>query len=518
MRRKLIFSVVITTVICLASLGGVLAANWRPKLGLDLAGGLSVVFVPAHPVPQSELQTAVNVMDNRLNGLGVAQPNVTTEGNQIVVQLPGIKNPQETLKVIGTTAQLFFRPVLGGAPAYTPPKATKGHSAPKVAYKVPPTPAGGYLYSSAYYSTGSSGNATYSPPATDVEDPIYADYPTTSNNNDNPSQNVILPSNGQIAAPRMILGPAYINGQEADGQIISSATAAVNQTGQWIVQFTLSSSGGTIFNDLASKYYKTLVADDLDGQVISAPIIEASHFNGSGQITGNFTSQEASNLALDLNYGSLPVRLVQETAQTVSPSLGSSSLTAGLFAGILGLLLVMIYTIIYYRALGIVVLVGLATTAALIYGLVSILGNTSFGLTLDLSGVTGLIVSIGITVDSYVVYFERLKDEVRAGKSIRASVDKSFKSAYRTILSADAVSFLAALILWILSVGAVKGFAFMLGLSTLIDVLTSYFFTRPLVILLGSNRFFTEARWVGVARGLAAYKNNDKTVKSGVVS
>jgi preprotein translocase subunit SecD len=129
-----------------------------------------------------------------------------------------------------------------------------------------------------------------------------------------------------------------------------------------------------------------------------------------------------------------------------------------------------------------------------------------------------LIVSIGITVDSYVVYFERLKDEVRAGKSIRASVDKSFKSAYRTILSADAVSFLAALILWILSVGAVKGFAFMLGLSTLIDVLTSYFFTRPLVILLGSNRFFTEARWVGVARGLAAYKNNDKTVKSGVVS
>jgi preprotein translocase subunit SecD len=202
----------------------------------------------------------------------------------------------------------------------------------------------------------------------------------------------------------------------------------------------------------------------------------------------------------------------------VSPSLGSSSLTAGLLAGILGLLLVMIYTIIYYRALGVVVLLGLATTAAFIYGLVSILGNTSFGLTLDLSGVTGLIVSIGITVDSYVVYFERLKDEVRAGKSIRASVDKSFKSAYRTILSADAVSFLAALILWILSVGAVKGFAFMLGLSTLVDVLTSYFFTRPLVILLGSNRLFTEARWLGVARGLDAGRKDKQKIESGATS
>jgi len=518
MRRKLITNVIVTTLICLGTLGGAFAANWRPKLGLDLAGGLSVVFVPAHPVPQSELQTAVNVMDNRLNGLGVAQPNVTTEGNQIVVQLPGVKNPQKVLSIIGTTAQLFFRPVLGGAPAYTPPKAAKGSKPAKVAYSEPPTPTGAYLFTSKYISTGSSGRLSYAPPAADSQDPIYASYKTTSSSEDNPSQNVILPSGGQIAAPRMVLGPAFVDGHETDGQIISSANAALNQSSQWIVQFKLSSSGSAIFNDLASKYYDTLVADDLDAQVISAPIIESKTFPGSGQITGNFTSAEASTLALDLNYGSLPVRLVQETAQTVSPSLGASSLTAGLFAGILGLLLVMIYTIIYYRALGIVVLLGLATTAAFIYGLVAILGNTSFGLTLDLSGVTGLIVSIGITVDSYVVYFERLKDEVRAGKSIRASVDKSFKSAYRTILSADAVSFLAALILWILSVGAVKGFAFMLGLSTLVDVLTSYFFTRPLVILLGSNKLFTEARWLGVARGLDASKNIDKRIELGAKS
>jgi len=163
MRRKLIISVIVTTLICLGTLGGAFAANWRPKLGLDLAGGLSVVFVPAHPVPQSELQTSVNVMDNRLNGLGVAQPNVTTEGNQIVVQLPGVKNPQKVLSIIGTTAQLFFRPVLGGAPAYTPPKAAKGSKPTKVPYSEPPTPTGAYLFTSKYVSTGSSGNRAARP-------------------------------------------------------------------------------------------------------------------------------------------------------------------------------------------------------------------------------------------------------------------------------------------------------------------------------------------------------------------
>jgi preprotein translocase subunit SecD len=164
----------------------------------------------------------------------------------------------------------------------------------------------------------------------------------------------------------------------------------------------------------------------------------------------------------------------------------------------------MFYTIFYYRALGVVVVLGLVSTGALIYAIISLLGATSAGLTLDLSGMTGLIVSVGITVDSYVVYFERLKDEVRAGRSIRSSVDRGFKSAYRTILSADAVSFLGALVLWLLSIGAVRGFAFMLGLSTIVDVITAYTFTRPLVILLGRNRIFTNARGFGVASGLAA--------------
>ena len=171
----------------------------------------------------------------------------------------------------------------------------------------------------------------------------------------------------------------------------------------------------------------------------------------------------------------------------MSPTLGKSSLKAGLAAGIGGLLLVLLYTILYYRALGIVVVSGLIVTAALLLSIVSALGHSGLNLTLDLAGVTGLIVSVGITVDSYIVYFERLKDEARGGRSVRTSVDKSFQGAFRTVLAADLVSFAAALVLWLLAAGTVKGFAFFLGLSTLLDVFTTYFFTRPLVILLGRN-------------------------------
>ncbi|HEX8771190.1 MAG TPA: SecD/SecF family protein translocase subunit, partial [Acidimicrobiales bacterium] len=224
---------------------------------------------------------------------------------------------------------------------------------------------------------------------------------------------------------------------------------------------------------------------------------------GSGQITGSFTEAEAKDLALVLRYGSLPVQLQPETVQTVSASLGKDSLHAGLVAGIVGLALVALYMVLYYRALGLVVWAGLAVTGALMFTIVTLLGETR-GLALSLAGATGIIVSVGVTVDSYVVYFERLKDDLRAGKTIRSSVDRSFSRAYRTILAADFVSLIGAVVLYVLSVGSVRGFAFFLGLSTLLDVIIAYFFTRPMVVLLARNRFFTEARWVGVARGLAA--------------
>jgi len=221
------------------------------------------------------------------------------------------------------------------------------------------------------------------------------------------------------------------------------------------------------------------------------------------QVSGQFTQTQAQNLALVLNYGKLPVRLIPLTRETISPSLGKSSLKAGLVAGLGGLALVLLYMVLYYRALGIVVICGLALTGSLLWAIISALGHSGMNLTLDLAGVTGLIVSVGITADSYVIFFERLKDEVRSGRSVRTTVAVSFRGAFRTILAADLVSLLGAVVLWLLATSDVRGFAFMLGLSTLLNIFTTFFFTRPFVILLGRSERFLQARFLGVARGLA---------------
>jgi len=532
----LLLSVVLVCLVCFGALGGVLAAGWSPKLGLDLEGGLSVVFQPAQKATPAQLQTVVAIMQARANGLGLSSPNIGTQGSNIVVQLPGVKNFSAVIKEIGNTAQLFFRPVLCAANAYTAPssttttttvpktttttsasttttapKATTTTAAPtttttvpkpkKVAGYVKPPPCGAsYLYTTATYSTAQSSNPG-SPP-----DPALNSVPTTPAGQDKAARVVLICASTLSPCPaRYELGPTPYDGTvPATGEILASANAELQTTAGWVVNFTIKSQYSAFFDTVAKKNYHLPLAIDLGGQVESAPTINAQSFGGSGEISGNFTQPQAQALSLVLKYGQIPIALTQATYTTVSPTLGKKSLQAGLLAGLLGLLLVMFYTIFYYRALGIVVVLGLVSTGALIYAIISLLGATSAGLTLDLSGMTGLIVSVGITVDSYVVYFERLKDEVRAGRSIRSSVDRGFKSAYRTILSADAVSFLGALVLWLLSIGAVRGFAFMLGLSTIVDVITAYTFTRPLVILLGRNRVFTDARGFGVASGLAA--------------
>jgi preprotein translocase subunit SecD len=532
----LLLSVVLVCLVCFGALGGVIAAGWSPKLGLDLEGGLSVVFQPAQKATPAQLQTVVAIMQARANGLGLSSPNIGTQGSNIVVQLPGVKNFSAVIKEIGNTAQLFFRPVLCAANAYTAPssttttttvpktttttsasttttapKATTTTAAPtttttvpkpkKVAGYVKPPPCGAsYLYTTATYSTAQSSNPG-SPP-----DPALNSVPTTPAGQDKAARVVLICASTLSPCPaRYELGPTPYDGTvPATGEILASANAELQTTAGWVVNFTIKSQYSAFFDTVAKKNYHLPLAIDLGGQVESAPTINAQSFGGSGEISGNFTQPQAQALSLVLKYGQIPIALTQATYTTVSPTLGKKSLQAGLLAGLLGLLLVMFYTIFYYRALGIVVVLGLVSTGALIYAIISLLGATSAGLTLDLSGMTGLIVSVGITVDSYVVYFERLKDEVRAGRSIRSSVDRGFKSAYRTILSADAVSFLGALVLWLLSIGAVRGFAFMLGLSTIVDVITAYTFTRPLVILLGRNRIFTDARGFGVASGLAA--------------
>jgi preprotein translocase subunit SecD len=446
MRRSHWISLLLIVGVAVIALGSTVAAKRTPKLGLDLEGGASVVLKPnlkpGQKIKGGSLNQAIEIIRSRVDALGVAEPDISRQGQNIIVQLPGVKDTGRALSIVGQTAQLFVRPVTRQV---TEPAST---------------------------------------------------VPTTPKEEDDPKSTVVLATKD---GTRYELAPALF-----DGTVMSGAQAAVDpNTGEWLVNFTLTNSGSKKWDDMANTYYQKQVAIELDGLVESAPTINARQFNGRGQITGQFTQREAKNLALVLRYGALPVPLVPETTQTVSATLGRNALSAGLTAGVVGLALVALYMVLYYRALGLVVWLGLILSGALMYSIVALLGKTS-GLALSLSGVTGIIVSVGVTVDSYVVYFERLKDEIRAGKTVRSSVDRGFSRAYRTILAADLVSLIGAALLYLLSVGSVRGFAFFLGLSTLLDLVTAYTFTRPMVVLLGRNRTFTEARWLGVARGLAA--------------
>ncbi len=498
-QRSLVISLTIVIVVAVGSLAGVLAARWSPRLGLDLNGGLSVIYKPAHKVSQTDLNQTVTILTDRVNGLGVSGATVGTQGGDIIVQVPGVKNGQQILKTIGQTAQLYFRPALCGAPAFVgkSSKSTKPAGAQLPA--CPPTSQLTEANLGVVPSTGTTFHENSVP-----ADPVLADYPSTSPTKDFRTKTVLLPEiPGAGQYTRYLLGPAALT-----GHAVAHAVAQQTQLGRWVVNYTLTAKGSPAWDKLAQKYFHQIIAIELDGQVYSAPIIQPgqstfSSFDGKGEISGHLTEAQAKTLALAMQFGSLPVRLIPQTTETVSPTLGHSALVAGLGAGLAGLLLVLLYTIVYYRLLGIVVFSGLAVTGALLWVIISALGHTSVAPSFDLAGVTGVIVSIGITVDSYIVYFERLKDETRAGRTVRTSVDRGFASAWRTVLAADTVSLGAAVVLFFVAVGAVKGFAFFLGLSTLMDVFMTYFFTRPLVVLLGRNERLAGAGRMGIARGLA---------------
>jgi preprotein translocase subunit SecD len=276
-----------------------------------------------------------------------------------------------------------------------------------------------------------------------------------------------------------------------------------------VVNLSLKDDGAAAFNKLAQESYpkqppQNAVAIVLDGVVQSAPAFNEPNFEGGNvQISGSFGESDAKDLATVLQYGALPVVLKEQTTQSVSPTLGTDQLQAGIAAGVIGLALVALYMLVFYRLLGLVVLLGLALSGMAIYTLVSYLGH-SIGLTLTLAGVTGLIVSVGVTVDSYVVYFEKLKDEVRTGRTVRSSVDRAFKKSFHTILAADLVSLIGAAVLYALAIGSVRGFAFFLGVSVLLDLALSYFFMHPLVYFMAQRSNLVKAKKVGIAAGLDA--------------
>jgi len=477
--RRYVIPLVIVFLLVGVIWGVIAVQGITPRLGLDLRGGSSVTFVPTNPrggAPTKEqLDTTVDIIRNRVNSKGVAESEVSVEGGNIVVSIPNVPNPDEVIDAVGTTAQLQFRPV----------KEIVGPNDPR--YKQDPFKA------------------------------IDCGKPATYQSKDVPDKDVVLCARdqGQLSpqanAPKLLMGPVALGGTD-----IASARAQLQQagqggvtTGQWETQLNFNGAGGRKFQELTGKAAcnpdndpKRQIAITLDAVVINYPPVASDVqcnqgiSGGTAVITGQ-TQAEAENLAPLISSGALPLKLNPQSRTTVSATLGADSLHAGLIGGAVGLGLVFLYVLLYYRGLGLVVWVGLAIAAALNVGIVILMGQW-IGFTLTLAGIAGLIVAVGISADTYVVFFERLKDEVREGKTLRTSVDRGWQRSFHTLVSANAVSFMAALILYLLAIGPVRGFAFTLGLATLIDFFAAWFFARPAVSLLTRLRLFQEGRFVGI--------------------
>jgi len=488
-----------------------------PNLGLDLRGGTSVTLVPkpaAGTIDQEQIDQAVSIIRQRVDSLGVAEAEVTTQGNGansiIIVSIPGA-NQKRIVDLVGQTAQLNFRPVVAevaGGPI-TPtatPKAT-GKATPKAT----PTGNGRAITKNLIAPRAATPSPTPSPTPKAAANPLalpiqsptvtpafeakFAALDCTQDSNrvstkpDVPDQLLITCS--QDGRSKYLLDKTAVQGTNIDG-----ATAGLRSqgVGEWIVNLNFDGEGTKLFSATTQALVgkqppANQFAIVLDGLVVSAPAVNEAITGGQAEISGSFTQTTATDLANVLKFGALPVSFDIAEVNSVSATLGQDQLKAGLIAGGLGLLLVVLYLIFYYRALGLVAVFSLVVAGTLTYSLFVVLGR-SVGFTLTLAGVAGAIVAIGITADSFIVYFERIRDEVRDSKSLRVACETGWLRARRTILAADFVSLLAAGVLYFVSVGNVRGFAFVLGLTTLIDILVVFLFTRPLVTYLANRPFF----------------------------
>jgi len=492
--RRLIASLIFVAVLVALALLQ-FATGSRPLLGLDLEGGVRVVLdAPAGTDPEVIERAAENIRE-RVDALGVAEPDLFVSGESIEVQIPGtatgsvVKKGEEwcvlgsdgkdlgclpteadakaalqatgqqrLIDLIGTTARLEQREVKEVLVAEDPAAAAQALTCATDAERLTPECSYKVLSGKDVWFAGKDGTKYH-------------------------------------------LGPVEIT-----GEAISRATAILAADSQgapptWRISFELNADGARIFSEVTKRLTNKQLAIILDQVVLSAPNVEGQ-INGSGEITGDFEEQEARDLATNLNAGSLPVELTKSTVETVSATLGAESLKQGLLAGLFGLLALMVYLAFYYRILGLVTWVGMAIWAILALGIISFLGKTA-GYSLSLAGVAGLIVSLGVTADSYIVFFERLKDEVRSGRTPRAAVQPAFAGAWHTIIAADVVTLLAAGVLYLVAISSVRGFALTLGLSVLLDMFVVYFFKRPTVFLMArSPRLLTR-------KGLGFHENSD---------
>ena len=498
MTRRLVISLVGIVLLAGGAFGANLAAGNNPSLGLDLQGGASVTMTPVGEVDPAALTVAVDIIRQRVDSLGVAEPEIIRQGNTIVVNLPGVKDQQQALDTIGRTGAVEMRPVLQIAENPENTTTTTVVGGPTTTVKGATT------------TTLKPASTTLPPPAGGVGSSRTAAVTTTTIPAASSADPVTELSEGQTILPGRKDGLIYLLGPAgATGEVFSNDSSAQVDAGAWVVVAKLRSgaAGADAWNALSTKCFaggadcpSKAIAIILDGEVISAPTVQTPTFdNGSVQISGSFSETEAQDLARVLQFGAVPVKFDTPTVQTVSASLGEDSLRAAVLSGLIGVLLVLLFLLFYYRLLAIVVVGGLTVSGLLLWSVISWLSKTN-GLALTLSGAAGIIVSIGVTVDSYVVFFEKLKDDVQQGRTLRNSAARGFDRAWRTILAADTVSLIGAVVLWWLTVGSVRGFAFFLGLSTMADMIVSYFFTRPAVLLLARTKLFNRGRVLGVAK------------------
>ena len=465
------------------------------RLGLDLRGVTIVTLQPrasndANKITSEAIDQAVTIIRQRVNSLGVAESEVTAQGSgtnrQIVISVPG-DSGRRVVDLVGQTAELRFRQVLAetsGIPTPADPNAAQ----------TPATPADGVV---------ADINASYA--ALDCTDVANLE----GSGADNPADTIIACS--RDGGAKYILGPAEVLGQQ-----VSTAEAGFDpQQGiSWFVSLSFNGEGTKAFGAVTSRITSEAsplnqLAIVLDGLVVSAPRINEAIPSGNAQITGSFSQVEAQDLANVLKYGALPLAFDRGEDQQVSPTLGAEQLDAGLLAGFIGLALVVIYSLLYYRGLGFVTVGSLVVAGAMVYLLFLVLGE-SIGFTMTMAGIAGAIVAIGVTADSFVVYFERIRDEVREGRSIRSAVESGWVKARHTILVADAVSLIAAVLLYYFAVGGVRGFAFTLGLITVVDLFVVFFFTKPLVTLLARINFFSSGhRLSGLSPKSIGMKNTN---------
>jgi preprotein translocase subunit SecD len=507
------------------------------RLGLDLRGGTSVILQPRisagqeGKVTNESIDQAVSIIRQRVNSLGVAESEVVAQGSgtnrQILISVPG-ESGERVVELVGQTAELRFRQVLatGGAveaPAPAPaasttatPAATPSGSSSKLSKSAP------YFADPAPIVTPKAtapAPAPASTPESDAQSQAVAaageilsqqfaaldctkEESTRGGGGDSPD--LPLVTCDRDGSARYVLGPAEVLGTQ-----VKNASAAIDQEGSggWFVSLDFNKEGSGKFSAVTQRVVslaapQNQVAIVLDGLVVSAPRIISAITGGSAQITGDFTQQEASDLANVLKYGSLPLAFDRGEIQQVSPTLGTDQLRAGLLAGGLGLILVVIYSLLYYRALGLVTVGSLGLAALMLYMTVVVLGE-NIGFTLTLAGIAGAIVAIGITADSFIIYFERLRDEIREGRSLRSAVEMGWQRARRTIIISDIVSLIAALLLYIFAIGNVRGFAFALGLTTVIDLIIVFLFTKPIITVMANLKFFRDGNPMS---GLNAHK------------